>query len=87
MYLWKPAFSGNRLAAEARRMIEGGWLSIEENAAYFEVKRDTIYKWIERKAMPAHKVGRLWEFRKEEDDQWVRVGETNDRVNDKDSVR
>ncbi len=68
-------------------MIEDGWLSVEENAAYLEVKRDTIYNWIERKAMPAHKVGRLWKFRKEEVDQWGRVGETNDRVNDKDSVR
>lgn len=37
-------------------------------------KRDTVYKWIERKAMPAHKVGRLWKFRKDEVDQWGRHG-------------
>ena len=50
-------------------MIENRWLSVEEIAAYLGVKRDTVYKWIERKAMPAHKVGRLWKFRKDEVDQ------------------
>ena len=59
---------------EGERMIEDRWLSVEEIAAYLGVKRDTVYKWIERKAMPAHKVGRLWKFRKDEVDQWVRHG-------------
>ncbi len=65
-------------------MIEDRWLSVEEIAAYLGVKRDTVYKWIERKAMPAHKVGRLWKFRKEEVDQWVRVGESNEGISDND---
>jgi excisionase family DNA binding protein len=50
------------------------WLSVEEAAAYLGIKRDTAYKWIDRKAMPAHKVGRLWKFRREEIDAWVRSG-------------
>ncbi|NQU20965.1 MAG: helix-turn-helix domain-containing protein [Candidatus Nealsonbacteria bacterium] len=50
------------------------WLSVDEIAAYLGVKRYTIYKWIERKNMPAHKVDSLWEFRKEEIDEWVRSG-------------
>ena len=53
-------------------MVDDRWLSVDEIAAYLGVKRDTIYKWIGRKQMPAHKVGRLWKFRKEEVDQWVR---------------
>ena len=36
------------------------WLSVDEIAGYLGVKRYTIYKWIERKNMPAHKVGSLW---------------------------
>ena len=56
-------------------MIEDRWLSVEEIAAYLGVKRDTVYKWIERKAMPAHKVGRLWKFRRHEVDEWVTSGE------------
>ena len=35
------------------------WLSVDEIAEYLGIKRDTVYKWIERKKMPAHKVGSL----------------------------
>jgi len=59
------------------KMIENRWLSVDEIAAYLGVKRDTIYKWIERKNMPAHKVGRLWKFKVEEVDGWVRQGQAN----------
>lgn len=50
------------------------WLSVEEIAAHLGVNRDTIYKWIERKKMPAHKVGSLWKFLASEVDQWVKGG-------------
>jgi len=49
------------------------WLSVAEVAAYLGVKRDTVYKWIDRKNMPAHKVGSLWKFKKDEIDEWVRA--------------
>jgi excisionase family DNA binding protein len=52
------------------------WLSLEEIATYLGIKRDTVYKWINRKNMPAHKVGSLWKFRREEVDEWVRSGES-----------
>jgi excisionase family DNA binding protein len=35
------------------------WLSVDELAAYLGIKRDTGYKWIDLKEMPAPKVGRL----------------------------
>ena len=50
------------------------WLSVAEIADYLGVKRDTVYKWITRRGMPAHKVGRLWKFQRDEIDQWVRDG-------------
>ncbi len=53
-------------------MVEDRWLSVDEIALYLGIKRDTVYKWIDRKQLPAHKVGRLWKFRKDEVDQWVR---------------
>jgi excisionase family DNA binding protein len=46
-------------------------LSADEIAAYFGVKRFAIYKWIERKNMPANKVGSLWKFKRDEIDAWV----------------
>ncbi len=54
------------------------WLSVDEVATYLGVKRDTVYKWIERKKMPAHKVGTLWKFRKEDVDGWVTSGKAAD---------
>jgi excisionase family DNA binding protein len=53
------------------------WLSVEEIAAYLGIKRDTVYKWISYKKMPAHKIGRLWKFKQEEIDIWVRTHEKN----------
>lgn len=50
------------------------WLSVDEIAEHLGVKRDTVYKWIGRKDMPAHKVGSLWKFKKGEVDEWVRTG-------------
>jgi excisionase family DNA binding protein len=50
------------------------WLSVDEIAAYLGIKRDTVYKWISEKQMPAHRMGRLWKFRKEEVDEWVKSG-------------
>jgi len=69
-------------------MVEYRWLSVDEIAAYLGIKRDTVYKWIERKSMPAHKVGRLWKFKVLEVDEWVRAGSaagdvSNEGVNEK----
>jgi len=54
--------------------MEERWLSVDEIAAYLGIKRDTVYKWIAEKDMPAHRIGRLWKFRIEEVDKWVRQG-------------
>ena len=50
------------------------WVSVEQVAAHLNVKALTIYKQLERKQMPAHKVGRLWRFKITEVDEWVRQG-------------
>ena len=50
------------------------WLSVEEIAEHIGVNPDTVYKWITRRRMPAHKVGRLWKFLASEIDQWVKGG-------------
>jgi excisionase family DNA binding protein len=57
--------------------MEDRWLSVDEISAYLGIKRDTVYKWIYEKQMPAHRMGRLWKFRKDEVDEWVRSGGAN----------
>jgi excisionase family DNA binding protein len=48
------------------------WVSVDEVARHLGIKRDTLYKWIKRTDIPAHKVGRLWKFKLSEVDLWAR---------------
>ena len=53
------------------------WVSVEEIAKYLGVSKDTVYGWIATKDLPAHKVGRLWKFKTDEVDDWVRTGKAS----------
>jgi excisionase family DNA binding protein len=35
-------------------------VSVDQIAEHLGVTRDSIYRWIDRKHLPAHRVGRLW---------------------------
>ncbi|MBW2650798.1 MAG: helix-turn-helix domain-containing protein [Deltaproteobacteria bacterium] len=59
---------------QAKGQAEDRWLSVDDIAAYLGIKRDTVYRWISERNMPGHKIGRLWKFRKEEVDEWMRSG-------------
>ena len=48
------------------------WLSVAEIYTYLSIKRDTVYKWISEKDMPAHRLGKLWKFKVKEEDDWVK---------------
>ncbi|NQU38778.1 MAG: helix-turn-helix domain-containing protein [Lentisphaerae bacterium] len=50
------------------------WVSLEEIAMHLGVSKDTVHRWIRRRGMPAHKVGRLWKFQVSEVNTWVRTG-------------
>jgi excisionase family DNA binding protein len=54
------------------------WVSVEDIAEHLGVSKDTVYGWIAKKDMPAHKVGRLWKFKTDEVDGWVRNGQAAD---------
>ena len=47
-------------------MLEGRSFSIEEIAASFGIKRDTVYKWIAEIRTLTHRMGCLWDSRQEE---------------------
>ncbi len=52
-------------------MQNENWIGLAEIADYVGVSKDTIRNWIKSSDMPAHKVGRLWKFKKSEVDQWI----------------
>ena len=51
--------------------VEEGWVGIGEVADHLQVARDTVYRWVDSKGFPAHRVGRLLQFRLSEVDEWV----------------
>ena len=53
---------------------DDAYLSVEQVAAYLGVSKDTVYSWRTAKRMPAHRLGRLWKFKKDEVDGWVKSG-------------
>jgi excisionase family DNA binding protein len=52
------------------------WTSVEDIAGHLGVAK-AIYRWIERRRLPAHRIGRLWKFKVSEVDEWVRAGGAN----------
>ena len=53
------------------------WISVAEVASHLGVARDTVYRWIDSRGMPAHRVGRFWKFQLSEVDEWVKSGEAD----------
>ena len=54
--------------------IQDRWLSVNELMLYLGVSRDTIYDWLASRRLPGHRVGRLWKFKQDEIDKWVKAG-------------
>lgn len=58
------------------------WVTAEDVAQHLGVAKDTVYRWRERKGLPAHRVGRLWKFQLSEVDEWVRAGGADEESGD-----
>lgn len=62
------------------KMIENNedkWIGIEDAANYLSVSKDTIRNWIKKDTgIPAHKIGKLWKFKKSELDEWIKSGKS-----------
>lgn len=56
------------------------WYSVEKIASHLGVSKETIYRWLEREKIPAHRVGKLWKFKPSEVDDWVRGGEAGKEI-------
>ena len=65
----------NEMATEER------WVGAEDVSAHVGVNKDSIYRWIEKKGLPAHRVGRLFRFKLSEVDEWVRAGGASESSN------
>lgn len=55
--------------------ITDRWLSVQEIAHYLGISKETVYRWVDSKKIPAHKIGKQWKFKANEVDEWVMRGE------------
>jgi len=53
---------------------EERWVGVDDVAAHLGVVKDSIYRWVESKGLPAHRVGRLLRFKLSEVDDWIQQG-------------
>lgn len=69
-----PKCDGRPHPRGASNVLDDRWLSVDEIIQYLGVSSDTVYRWIDKHDMPAHRMGRLWKFKKDEVDEWVKGG-------------
>lgn len=60
-------------------MEEDKYISLEEAADYIGVKPVTLRGWLKKENLeiPAHRIGKLWKFKKSELDLWVQSGKSS----------
>ena len=57
--------------------IEDNCISIDEAAEYLGIKTVTLRNWIKKNPeIPAHKIGKLWKFKRSELDAWIASGKS-----------
>ena len=57
--------------------MDEGWIDIEEAVNYIGVNKDTIRNWKKKDTeIPAHRIGKLWKFKRSELDVWIKSGKS-----------
>ena len=69
----RPSHGAHPQPLEAAGRAVGG-RSVAEVAEHLGVPWDTVYRWIDHKRLPAHRVGRIRKFKFSEVDHWVGSG-------------
>ena len=58
-------------------LTDNNYISIDDAAAYLGIKTVTLRNWIKKKPdIPAHRVGKLWKFKRSELDEWIASGKS-----------
>jgi len=66
------------MRAVAQVEVAEPWVSVEDVALHLGVAKDSVYRWIDAKGLPAHRIGKLWKFKLSEVDDWVRAEGANE---------
>jgi len=57
-------------------MMEKRWnaknlITLQELAAYLQIKERTLYSWAQRGKIPGFKLGNVWRFKMEDIESWI----------------
>ena len=52
------------------------YIGIEEAAEYLGISVATMRLWLRNREIPAHKIGKLWKFKRMELDEWINSGKS-----------
>ena len=57
---------------------QDNYIKLEDAAEYLGIKPRTLRSWIKdpKNEVPAHKIGRMWKFKRSEIDAWVNSGKS-----------
>ena len=54
------------------------WINMNDASNYLGVTKETIRNWIKKEnGIPAHKIGKLWKFKRSELDEWIKSGQSS----------
>ena len=58
-------------------LMDDNYISIDDAAAYLGIKTVTLRNWIKKKPdIPAHRVGKLWKFKRSDLDEGIASGKS-----------
>lgn len=78
-HIWTEAIVYAKLDMQIKEFnVNDRWLSVVEISEYLGITKDSVYKWVKEKGMPAHRLGKLWKFKTDEVDIWMRKGGANE---------
>jgi len=52
------------------------YIGVDDAARYLGVSSVTLRSWLKKNEVPAHKVGKLWKFKRQELDSWINSGKS-----------
>lgn len=53
------------------------WLNFKELTDYLKMPRSTLYRLVQKKQLPGHKIGKVWRFDRDEIDRWIKSDQRN----------
>jgi len=54
-----------------KEAIKSHWMNVADAAKHLKISKETVYRMLEKKKIPAHRIGKLWRFNEKEIDVWA----------------